>query len=220
MDQPILMDSDDSGETFALGGEPLCLEFINTVSSRKGKVPYEWLSNYPNLVAWACLAGLISTDHARALLRQAEIDPAAADSVVHRALTLRDALYRMISAHAAGRPLHPGDLQIFNRELPAVYQHLQLAPQNESYTWLWSEDPAALDPFLWPVLRSAAELLTSRDLDRTGECQNPTCGWLFLDSSKNHTRRWCDMTSCGNSAKARSFYRRKRQQKERKSAHG
>ena len=214
MDQQVLMDPDESGETFAMGGEPLCLEFVNTVSSRNGKTPHEWLSTYPNLVAWANLAHLISPDQAQSLLRQAESEPAAAESVWRRALTLRDAFYRLISAHAAGQPMHLGDMQVLNRELLVSNQHLQLLPQNGSCcTWCWSEDPTALDSFLWPVVRSAADLLSSPDLDRTGECQNPTCGWLFLDTSKNLTRRWCDMNSCGNTAKARSFYRRKRQQK-------
>ena len=213
MDQLIVMDPGDSGETFEPGSEPLCLEFINTVSSRKGKTPHEWFSSYANLAAWASLTGLVSANQARALLRQAEAEPAAAETVLRRALALRDALYRMFSAHAARQPMHPSDLQVLNRELPDSHQHLQLAPQNESYAWRWVEEPAALDPFLWPVVRSAADLLTSPALERTGECHNPTCGWLFLDTSKNHTRRWCDMTDCGNTAKARSFYRRKRQQK-------
>lgn len=209
----ITMDADENGERFALGSEPLCMEFVNTVSGRKGKNPHEWLSSYANLAAWGHLAGLLTQDKARVLLQQAESDPAAAEAVLQRALLVRDAIYRLVSAHAAGQPMRPEDIAMLNREIPTAYQHLQLAHEDEHLSWRWSEDPACLDAFLWPVVRSAAELLTSPDLERAGECHNPTCGWLYLDTSKNHSRRWCDMADCGNTAKAHNFYQRKRQKK-------
>ena len=209
----IKMDPGEGGEIFEVGSEPLCLEFVNTVNDRRGKSSYEWFSNYTNLAAWAHLAGLLSEEQARTLLREAEMAPAAAEAILRRALDLRDAIYRLVSAHAAGRPMDSADVALINREIPSAYQHLQLAPANEYLAWHWPENADDLDSFLWPVVRSAAELLTSPDLERTGECHNPTCGWLYLDTSKNHSRRWCDMASCGNTAKARSFYQRKRQMK-------
>ena len=126
---------------------------------------------------------------------------------------MRDAIYRLVSDHAAGQPMRLEDAALLNREIPTAYRHLRLVPEDERLAWRWAEDPSALDSFLWPVVRSAAELLTSPDLERAGECHNPTCGWLYLDTSKNHSRRWCDMASCGNTAKAHSFYQRKRQRK-------
>ena len=209
----IQLDSGESGEVFEVGSEPLCLEFVNTVEDRKGENPYDWLSSYANLAAWAHLAGLLSEEHTLALLRKANEAPAAAESVLRRALDLRDAIYRLVSAHAAGEPMDEADVSLLNREIPAAYQRQQLIPGDEHLDWFWPGDPAALDAFLGPVVRSAADLLTSPDLERTGECANPTCGWLYLDTSKNHSRRWCDMSSCGNTAKARSFYQRKRRGK-------
>ena len=209
----IRMDPGEDGEIFELGSEPLCLEFVNTVNDRKGKNPYDWFSSYANLAAWAHQAGLLTSDQARALLRQAETNPAAAESVLRRALDVRDAIFRLVSDHAAGQPMRLDDAALLNREIPAAYRHLRLAPEEDGLVWRWAEDPTALDSFLWPVVRSAAELLTSPDLERAGECHNPTCGWLYLDTSKNHSRRWCDMASCGNTAKAHNFYQRKRQKK-------
>jgi predicted RNA-binding Zn ribbon-like protein len=215
MEETIRLDPGDYEEEFETGSEPLCLEFVNTVSERWGSNSHEWLSSYANLAAWAHLAGLLSADQARALLTQAESTPNAAEAVLHRALDLRDAIYRLVSAHAAGQPMATADIARLNREIPNAFQRLRLARDEDHLAWRWPEDPAELDAFLWPVVRSAAELLTSPDLERTGECDNPTCGWLYLDTSKNHSRRWCDMASCGNTAKARSFYQRKRKQKAR-----
>jgi predicted RNA-binding Zn ribbon-like protein len=213
METALTMDSEGYEEEFEIGEEPLCLEFVNTVSSRKGAVPHEWLSSYANLVTWSYKAGLLSYERAQGLLRRAQTEPSSAASVLARAVALRNAIYRIFSAYAAERPIPPDDLDLLNRELPEAYRHVQLAPLGDSCTWSWQDDSSALDVFLWPVLRSTADLLTSPDLERTGECQNPTCGWLFLDTSKNHSRRWCDMNDCGNQAKARSFYRRKRERK-------
>jgi predicted RNA-binding Zn ribbon-like protein len=213
LNMTIRMDPGEDGEIFEVGSEPLCLEFVNTVSARKGRFPYEWLPNYANLAAWGHQAGLLNADQVMKLLRQAQNDPPAAQNVWRRALDLRDAIYRLVSAHAAGQPVQMEDLAALNSEIPAAYQHLQLTPEKDGLAWRWPDAPDALDGFLWPVVRSAAELLTSPDLERAGECHNPTCGWLYLDTSKNHSRRWCDMSSCGNTAKAHSFYQRKRQQK-------
>lgn len=206
----IRMAPGEDGEIFELGSEPLCLEFANTVNGRKEKKPYDWFYSYANLAAWAYQAGLLTSDQAEALLRRAETDPAEAEAVLRRAREMRDAIYRLVSNHAADLPVRPEDAALLNREIPHAYQHLRLAPDDEHLAWRWAEDPSALDSFLWPVVRSAAELLTSPDLERAGECHNPTCGWLYLDTSKNHSRRWCDMASCGNTAKAHSFYQRKR----------
>jgi predicted RNA-binding Zn ribbon-like protein len=76
----------------------------------------------------------------------------------------------------------------------------------------WNEELAPrLERPWWPVVRSAAELLTSPHLlDRLGQCADPQCGWLFLDTSKSRTRKWCDINDCGNRAKQRRFQKKKR----------
>jgi len=209
----IRLDPGEIDEEFEVGSEPLCLEFVNTVGSRKGSHPHDWFSSYANLAAWGHLAGLLSAEQTRTLLRRADAAPEAAQAVLQRAAELRDAFYRLVAAHAAGQEMDPEDIARFNREIPGAYRRLRLAPEEEHLAWRWPEDPTDLDAMRWPVVRSAAELLTSPDLERAGECHNPTCGWIYLDTSKNHSRRWCEMASCGNSAKAHSFYQRKRQQK-------
>jgi predicted RNA-binding Zn ribbon-like protein len=92
--------------------------------------------------------------------------------------------------------------------LPAALGALRIAPGSDGYTWRFDQGKNDLAPMLAPILRSAAELLTSPALGRVRECDSDTCWWLFLDSSKSGTRRWCDMKVCGNREKARRHHKR------------
>ena len=138
-------------------------------------------------------------------------DPAATEKVYADAVILREALYRVFSAVAAGAAGPAADLATLNEALADGFGHVRLAPDGDGYRWGWQIDPPALDRMLWPVLRSAVELLTSDQLDRVKECPGlADCGWLFFDSSKNGSRRWCSMEGCGNRAKGRRHYQRTR----------
>jgi len=86
----------------------------------------------------------------------------------------------------------------------------QVIPTDAGFTWVWAEGGRALDCMLWPVARSAADLLTAGELPAIRQCQGSQCGWLFLDTSRNRTRVWCDMRVCGNRAKARRHHARLR----------
>lgn len=193
---------------FEFSGGELCLDFANTVSDRAEAAPAEHLHGYPDLVAWGRQAGLIDGSQADTLLAEAGRQPAAAAQVHARALTLREAIYRMFARRATGLPPAPEDIAIVNDELGRALAHARVVPAGQGFAWGWAQDCPALDRVLWPVARSAAELLTSEELDRVRECAADTCNWLFLDTSKNRSRRWCDMKSCGNRAKAKRHYAR------------
>jgi predicted RNA-binding Zn ribbon-like protein len=87
--------------------------------------------------------------------------------------------------------------------------HLRLGSRGGELFWTWAAADDALEAPLWPILRSAAEILTSEDRQQVRECAGTACTWLFLDRSRNRSRRWCSMESCGNREKARRHYRRK-----------
>jgi predicted RNA-binding Zn ribbon-like protein len=89
-------------------------------------------------------------------------------------------------------------------------QHCQLVQTNGHFEWRFDNAPNDFESVLWPIARSAAELLASDDLKYMRACASKTCEWLFLDESKNHRRRWCDMTKCGNRAKFQRFYQRRK----------
>lgn len=85
----------------------------------------------------------------------------------------------------------------------------KLVKKPGGFQWDWRENKGELDRLLWPVIQSAGDLMISNEVNRTRECEDDTCEWLFIDRSKNHSRRWCDMSDCGNRAKARRHYARK-----------
>jgi predicted RNA-binding Zn ribbon-like protein len=198
-----------SGEYEATAGR-LCLDFANTLANRTSDDPHEWLDSYDNLIAWAQLAGALSPEAAQPLLAEAPAHPEKAALALDRVIALRETIYRIFSATGSGGRPAGDDLAALNAALSEALPHLRVVPKGTEFAWDWGGDAMALDRMLWPVARSAADLLTSEELDRVGECHGEGCGWLFLDVSRNHSRRWCDMGDCGNRAKARRHYHRKR----------
>ncbi len=184
----------------------LCLDFCNTVGGKRGAVTREYLHSYKDLASWAEQAGLMPMAAARGLASEATAHPVEGDEVLSRAVELREALYRMFVAFSQGKAPSKADLALLNSELARTLGRLRLAPIDgqHRFAWQWKNDAHALDAPLCPVARSAAELLTCEPrLHLVHRCEGDTCGWLFLDCSKNHSRRWCDMRDCGNRAKVR-----------------
>jgi predicted RNA-binding Zn ribbon-like protein len=145
------------------------------------------------------------------LSRQAADRPEEATAVLLRAIALRDSIYEIFAAIAHRQSPHATDLITLNAALSETLARSQIAPTDTGFIWQWAGDGDALDRPLWSIARSAADLLTSDDLQRVGQCADDRgCGWLFLDASRNHTRRWCDIRDCGNRAKAHRHYERKR----------
>jgi len=194
---------------FSFDGGALCLDFCNTWESRSDP-SCDLLRAYPELASWAAAGGLITRDGERDLLRRAAGRPAEASSAFEQAIALRESIFRTFSHLAAGADAAEEDIAVLNRALAAATPQLELKPGDRCCSWRWAGPDDALDCMLWPVVRSAAELLTSETVDRVRECASPTCSWLFIDTSRNRRRRWCDMSTCGNRAKARRYYRRHR----------
>jgi predicted RNA-binding Zn ribbon-like protein len=197
-----------------LGGR-LSLDFTNTVDWRTGDHPEECLTTYSDLVAWSQHAGVLTGQQAQRVLREAARRPAEAQAVLKRAIRLREAIYHIFLAISRGRPQGATDLAAFNAELSGLLSRSKIIPAGEGFAWQWAADEDALDRMLSPVMRDALDLLTSEDLRWVRECPGDGCGWLFLDASRNRSRRWCAMEDCGNRAKARRHYRRTRAARDR-----
>jgi len=191
-----------------LAGGHLALDFANTAGVHGDEPQSEWLAGYPDLAWWGVRAGAIDQAEAPALLARAEEDAGEAASVFARAITLREALYRVFSPVCHGECPAEYDLALINGELARALPHLRVVVEGSDFRWAWEGD--GLDRVLWPVVRAAAELLTSGELARIGECEGDNCEWLYLDTSRNRSRRWCVMSDCGNRAKARRHYHRTR----------
>jgi predicted RNA-binding Zn ribbon-like protein len=195
------------------GGDP-SLDFVNTVGWRLTDRPREYLRSYEDLLEWAREAGLLTQGERESLSREAMLDPEGARETLSRALVLREAIHRAISAAIAGEPQDESDLSALNGELSIALSHLRVVPSGGAYGWGWEwsgdDGEAKLDGPLWPVAQSAAELLTSPKLGRVKLCAGEGCGWVFLDESRNRSRRWCDSRDCGNRERVRRHLARKR----------
>jgi predicted RNA-binding Zn ribbon-like protein len=193
-----------------LGGR-LCLDFINTVDPRHGDHSYEYLKSYSDLVAWASDVDILTENEAQRLLEKASNHPAIATLVFQRALSLREALYQIFSDARARKSPDGEALEVLNATLCEGMAKAQILTTSNGFVWTWSTNVLALERMLWSVARSAAELLSLGDLMNVKECPGDDgCGWLFVDTSRNHRRRWCDMEGCGNRAKARRHYEHKK----------
>lgn len=195
---------------FDLSGGILCLDFANTVSRRKipGRT-YDNLPEYSDLVMFAKQSGVISPQYARELLAAGLVEPRKAAQVLQAAIVLREAIYRVYSAIADFRAANFKDVKLLEEFAGEAMRHRQLTTAGRSYHWEWKRDKdQVLAYVLWPIGQSAADLLTSERVKKVRECAAPTCAWLFLDESRNHSRRWCDMSVCGNRQKARRHYQR------------
>ena len=197
-------------QIFELTGGRLCLDFTNTVEDRPSDHPHELLNNYSDLVSWSRQAQVLTDQEAQQLLAGAERNPGEATSVLAQAIVVREAIYRIIKAAAEGALPEAEDLVSLSTAIAEAMAHARIGPTAGGFTWEWIETAVNLDRMLWPVVRSAEDLLISDELDAVRVCASNTCNWLFMDTSKNHSRRWCDMKSCGNRAKARRYYSRKK----------
>jgi predicted RNA-binding Zn ribbon-like protein len=194
-----------------LSGNWLCLDFTHTLDERYSAQPVELLHSYSALVAWGIYARLLTREEAGRLLDVAAREPGEAEAVLERAIDAREAIYRIFYAISEGEDPDRADIALLNTRLAGAMTHACLVRKDNGYAWDWQAAESELDMVLWQVVRSAADLLTSEKLDDVRACAAEDCRWLFLDTSKNHSRVWCDMQTCGNKAKARRHYSRKKE---------
>jgi predicted RNA-binding Zn ribbon-like protein len=200
-------------------GGALCLDFANTVDARfprAGEHPPDYLASYEDLIVWSRRAGALDRTHPRRLLDAARADPAAARAALADAVRLREAIFAFFSAVYDGGP-PAGDVERRLRRAAALaIGHGELRRDRGSPVWVWRWKGHDLRLMLWPIALSALELATSGELERLGRCpgQDGRCGWLFLDRTKNHGRRWCSMQMCGNPVKAERQQQQRRRQRE------
>jgi predicted RNA-binding Zn ribbon-like protein len=199
-----------SAGALALKGERLCLDFINTKSGRGTSSEQDHLQVFEDLLAWAEHAGILSGAECEVLSTAASKERSKAHSVLQDAVALRETLHRIFSAIAEHDPVSEEDVTALNRWIGQAYPHLRLRVSFDRFAFSWPQGDSDLVSVLRPVVGSAADVLTQERPNRIKCCPGSDCGWLFLDTTKNGTRRWCDMATCGNRAKARLHYRRHR----------
>ncbi len=197
-------------EKMALDGGRLCFDFVNTVHSRKEPASevHEYLNSYQALILWSDKTDMIPAERQKKLKALAVENPSQAEAVLQKVIRIREVMYHLFSAMAAG--VEPGKktLQHFNAAIRQMLSRLKFTIGTHQAALSWQNDRLELEEPLWHVLKSAFEVLVQEDTDRIKECGH--CGWLFLDETKNNKRKWCNPHSCGSIVKAKNYYWRKK----------
>jgi predicted RNA-binding Zn ribbon-like protein len=187
----------------------LCLDFVNTADYRATDHPVEYLVDAGVLVDWAVDAGAVDAELAAGIHAWVGEHREEAERRLAGLLARREALYRVLRARLpAGRPATARDLRAVAGWVAAAHAHAVLVPDRPRWRWAWPAE-ATLRHAWWPAAASAGDLLTG-GVDHLGVCDNPGCGWLYVDTTRNHSRRWCSMELCGNATKSRRHAARSR----------
>ena len=186
-------------------GHP-ALELVNTLDLRFSANPQELLPSYAELLRFAAQMRLLTAEQARKLGRT--VHPQDGQRVLAATLDLREALTAVLYAWVDGSKPPDGQVKILEAHFHAAALHRSLRGGDERLVWNWSGLEQQAELPLWMLAQWASDLLVSEDAKQVKSCGDPTCRWLFLDLSKNHTRRWCDMKTCGNRMKARRYQAR------------
>ncbi len=188
----------------------LALDFTNTESGRGGAKHLDHLQTAADLVTWASHADIISKKDAVLSQRAIKGQSKLSRHLITRGRSLRETIYQVNSCVIAGR--QPADKQM--RSLAVAHAEMlavaTLTLQADHYRWTWDPGIELTAAILGPITVSALTLLIQSDLSRIKQCDGNHCGWLFFDGTKNKSRQWCDMSVCGNRAKASALRARVR----------
>jgi predicted RNA-binding Zn ribbon-like protein len=186
-------------------GHP-ALELVNTLDLRFSTEPIEMLPAYGDLLRLVTQLRLLTPEQGRRLGRT--VGEKDAQRVLSSTIELREALANLLYGRIEGGKPQAAQVETLEKHFHAAALHRRLSLADGQLAWTWSGAEQQPEIPLWKLAQAASELLVSSDAERVKDCGDPTCRWLFLDTSKNHTRRWCDMKTCGNRMKARRYQAR------------
>lgn len=194
--------------SFVKSGDP-ALDFANSKIMDVRTEPYlDLFTNYENVVHWCRHLHIVEDDEVEKLFQLARQNPDTKQSALNKFIALRDASYGLMTAFARQQESTPENIETLNQILNETIRSRILVSTPEGITWTWKTRKDSLDWMAGPLAFSIAELLTSENAKRIRECGG--CYWLFLDTSRNGMRRWCNMKTCGNRAKAHRHYERRK----------
>lgn len=188
---------------FILIGDNLYLDFINTRLMRGGR-PVDLLGEKKDFLAWAAAAGLISVTAGEKMVES------LTEGEFKKIKTFRDILSKMTEEIIDGKEIRPEFIAAINQQLRHKKGFELIEKKDGRLRRKFIADYARPIQLLAPVAEKAAQMITEEDPKYLKKCESDRCILYFYDSTKNHSRRWCSMSSCGNRAKARAFYRRKK----------
>ena len=196
--------------TLSLVAGNLALDFTNTESGRSGGEHLDHLQTADDLVAWAAHAKIIGERDAALARRIIRDHPKLSRHLIARGRFLRETIYQINSNVVAGKPPAKKLLQSLTACHAEMLATAMLTSHGDNYGWAWHPKTELSAAILGPITLSALNLLLDADPTRVKQCRGNHCGWLFYDSTKNKSRQWCDMSVCGNRAKASALRARNR----------
>lgn len=198
--------TDYPNDEFVAGS--LCLDFVNTVDGREIGEREDRLTSYRDFVAWSKRADILTNREATRLLEIAATQTRQRRQVFQRALRLRENIYFAVSGYMSKKRVSVTSLAGVNEEMRLSLSRRILVARRRNYVLEWDDAPVLARP-IWAIALSAVELLTNTDSFHLCRCNADDCDWLFVDRSKNQSRRWCDMKVCGNREKTKRYLRRR-----------
>jgi predicted RNA-binding Zn ribbon-like protein len=186
-----------------LDGGNLSLNFVNTIHDRYEEPFKDYLHHYLDLITWANFADAINSAQKKKLLQISQENQGGAKLVYKESIQLREAIYGYIVSFLNQDEIPSPILQLINQWLSRAFSNLELNRVDRDCVLDWNPENFGLESVLWPIIKSFADLITSDARNRIKLCSN--CGWVFVDNSKNNSRRWCSMETCGNRLKARRY---------------
>jgi predicted RNA-binding Zn ribbon-like protein len=186
-------------------GHP-ALELVNTLDMRFTAQTVDLIPAYKDLLRLTTQLELLTAEQARKLGRS--VDEKVAQRVLASTVELREALAAVLYGRIEGKRPPAAQIRVLEQQFHAAASHRRLLSRDAHLEWSWSGVERQGEIPLWMLAQAASDLLVSGDAELVKDCGDPTCRWLFLDVSKNHTRRWCDMKTCGNRMKARRHHAR------------
>ncbi|HTB98970.1 MAG TPA: ABATE domain-containing protein [Terracidiphilus sp.] len=193
------------GREFQLFGGHPALDLVNTLDWRfRAEGPEELLATYGDLVSFAEQSKLLTAKEAKRLEKPG-LDEADAERALKEVRGLREALSDVLYARLDGKKPFQASIDLLEQVFKEARSMQNLRCSSDGVRWEWPAAENEHELVLLKLAQSAEELLTTETLADLRACAKPDCRWLFVDTSKNHTRRWCDMKLCGNQMKARRF---------------
>ena len=194
--------------SFTFVGHYRWLDFVNTalVAARGHGDP---IQDFNDLVSWLYDAGLINAGE-RSVALEKWSKGREAQQTYAGALLFRMRLAEIAERLAARRQVPKSGIIAINEQLQSRLTHAKLKRGKNGFTERFETDLTEPRQLIVPLAQSAADLLCNGDLSLVKRCANPSCSLYFYDTSKNHTRRWCSMETCGSRMKMAAYYQRRR----------
>ena len=206
-----IMGAERTIENLLLDGGVLCLDFTNTVHSRRESPVFDYLQSFEDWIKWLRKVKALSPLRLNELQSYARKHKSQAAEALKEVKEIRETIYLLFFSVAADKPVESEVLSSFNVLLSEALSNIRIRVQEHEVHIEWNRRELHLNEPLWVIVKSGYDVLIDTPFKRIRSCE--ACGWLFLDQSKNNSRRWCNMQTCGSIHKARKYYHRKKKRK-------